>query len=413
MSRIGLYYPYTHFRDANWLKLAALYWPRLARLAPRPDKGGGYPAGSPIRALCDELDFVINLDPGSALEPASRKVRSVLASHRQELQRRYGIQENAVKRVRTSKEAWVHAQFRFENLSEAVVVTDINWRWPAPVESGSLDNRSFENLIALSGVKLRGDLLQELVANNLAIWEPRYELAAVHPNFAWAYMCLLTDELAGLNQLTPVSDDPSAYEACGDWTAERFAAVLVGDTPPVRTPSRDMRAALGMMAVQLAVPANLDSVPVKKIIKIRARYRAEFDTFHDLVSQSAATLADELSQVSDPEVLKFYLELEVAKRFERPLEELRKAMKGLGIDSLLSATSIKFELPAAAAALAGGWAADQPVLVGVGAALAIAAWHREHQHRKNAQVSGSPVAYLLEAQRSLSGGQLLTNLRSR
>ncbi len=25
---MGLYYPYVHFRDERWLKLAALYWPK-------------------------------------------------------------------------------------------------------------------------------------------------------------------------------------------------------------------------------------------------------------------------------------------------------------------------------------------------------------------------------------------------
>jgi hypothetical protein len=34
VQRIGLYYPYVHFRDEQWLKAAALYWPGLARVVP-------------------------------------------------------------------------------------------------------------------------------------------------------------------------------------------------------------------------------------------------------------------------------------------------------------------------------------------------------------------------------------------
>jgi hypothetical protein len=34
VRKIALYYPYIHIRDDNWLKAAALYWPRIARLAP-------------------------------------------------------------------------------------------------------------------------------------------------------------------------------------------------------------------------------------------------------------------------------------------------------------------------------------------------------------------------------------------
>jgi hypothetical protein len=38
LAQTGLYYPYIHFRDDNWLKLAALYWEqcRLVKLVGRP-----------------------------------------------------------------------------------------------------------------------------------------------------------------------------------------------------------------------------------------------------------------------------------------------------------------------------------------------------------------------------------------
>jgi hypothetical protein len=38
VPRIGLYYPYVHFHDKTWLKVAALYWPKIARIVP-----DGYP----------------------------------------------------------------------------------------------------------------------------------------------------------------------------------------------------------------------------------------------------------------------------------------------------------------------------------------------------------------------------------
>ena len=63
MQRIGLYYPYVHFRDDAWLKAAALYWPRMARVVPP-----GYPVDDPllVRTLRDELDFVVDVDPQDA-----------------------------------------------------------------------------------------------------------------------------------------------------------------------------------------------------------------------------------------------------------------------------------------------------------------------------------------------------------
>ena len=35
MRRPGLYFPFIHVRDDDWLKTAALYWPSIRRLVPR------------------------------------------------------------------------------------------------------------------------------------------------------------------------------------------------------------------------------------------------------------------------------------------------------------------------------------------------------------------------------------------
>src|SRR5438309_8952196 len=34
-SYTGLYYPFIHFKDDRWVKLAALYWDRMARIVPQ------------------------------------------------------------------------------------------------------------------------------------------------------------------------------------------------------------------------------------------------------------------------------------------------------------------------------------------------------------------------------------------
>jgi hypothetical protein len=60
---MGLYYPYVHFRDERWLKLAALYWPRMARIVTP-----GYPTHDSelVRRLNDELGFVVDVSPVTA-----------------------------------------------------------------------------------------------------------------------------------------------------------------------------------------------------------------------------------------------------------------------------------------------------------------------------------------------------------
>jgi hypothetical protein len=47
LPRFGLYYPYVNFRDERWVKLAALYWPKLPGSC-RRTTGPGTPT-SPAR----------------------------------------------------------------------------------------------------------------------------------------------------------------------------------------------------------------------------------------------------------------------------------------------------------------------------------------------------------------------------
>ena len=74
MQRIGLYYPYVHFRNERWIKAAALYWPGLARVV-----SPGFPVTDPdlVTALRDGLDgFVTDVDPreaAAAVAPAFLK----------------------------------------------------------------------------------------------------------------------------------------------------------------------------------------------------------------------------------------------------------------------------------------------------------------------------------------------------
>jgi hypothetical protein len=405
---IGLYYPYTHFRDPNWLKLAALYWPKMARIAPL---GYDDAQNTVARALRDDLDFILDLDPGSALDAAGTTTLTVLKRHSRALRQRYRIPERKTYVVGGASNAGSKiVSYRFPSPESTVTVDDPLRRWPGPV-AGPITDQTFTHLIGLHTTKVKVELFGLLQRNRLAITDSRLQYAAVHPNFAWAYMCVLADEVARRNGLVPLSDDPSAYEACGDWTEERLAAALLGDgSAPV---ARHLRTEVGLLALRLAVPDDLAAVPVHKIVAIRKRYGAEFDAFHELVADVSASFSAELAEVSDPSVLEAYLGQAVAARFDRPLEDLRKAMRGLGVDTALSSTAIKFELPAAAAALAGGLAASQPVLATAGAAFGVASWYRSARAARRDAVAGTPVGYLWRVERGVGGKTLLDRLLRR
>jgi len=89
---IGLYYPYTHFRDDNWLKLAALYWPQLARIAPDGDPAFD---SEVTTALKGELDFVLNVAPAKALASAGRIAADALRASGAQIRETYRIEPSA------------------------------------------------------------------------------------------------------------------------------------------------------------------------------------------------------------------------------------------------------------------------------------------------------------------------------
>src|ERR1700681_1629373 len=60
-SNIGFYYPKTVFQD-DWLKLAALYWDRIARIEWKRGPLGDFDTA---RQLADEMGFIVNLTPSS------------------------------------------------------------------------------------------------------------------------------------------------------------------------------------------------------------------------------------------------------------------------------------------------------------------------------------------------------------
>ena len=61
---IGLYYPYIHFQNEAWLKLAVLYWDKMARIVPSEDNPHDSDA---VKMLQYEIDFVQNLKPDSEI----------------------------------------------------------------------------------------------------------------------------------------------------------------------------------------------------------------------------------------------------------------------------------------------------------------------------------------------------------
>jgi hypothetical protein len=92
MRRYGLYFPYIHVRDEAWLKAVALYRPRMFRIVP-----AGYPTqdSDTVRALTDELGFMVDKDPTAAAQALAPVIHRMLDGNGDALWARYGISGRA------------------------------------------------------------------------------------------------------------------------------------------------------------------------------------------------------------------------------------------------------------------------------------------------------------------------------
>jgi hypothetical protein len=209
------------------------------------------------------------------------------------------------------------------------------------------------------------------------------------------------------NRLVPVTDEPAAaHHAGGKWNIERTTLALL--EPYVTHMSSDSFSLAGMLALRLVVPADQENLPAAKIIELRKRYGADFDAFHNSVAVLAVEIGKAFGPGADPTVVRTHVENEVRVRFEQPLRELATAMRGLRVDAAFAAASIKFELPAAIAAGAGGLLAGAPIIAAGGAiAVAAVALARSITRSRSEALRPSATSYLIRTGRTVSPRKLI------
>jgi hypothetical protein len=230
----------------------------------------------------------------------------------------------------------------------------------------------------------------------------------MHTESAWVYKCVFVEELARQGRFAPTTDQPAVRLASDGWDGDRIAAALLDPAPE---PAQDPAGAVGMLAIRIMVPADLTDVPVRKIVELRSRHRSEFEAFSAAITETVASLRAELAEVTLPEARDGYVRMEVDRRFALPLEDLRRALKGMGVETAFSAANLKFELPAAAGTVAGGVLAGEPVIgAALGAAFAVIGLRRAANQQRQALLAASPAAYLLSVERGLEPPSLLRRL---
>lgn len=388
---MGLYYPYVHFRDERWLKLAALYWPHMARIATP-----GYPTHDSelVRRLSGELGFVVDVSPVT--------VRSAVAAPFTDFIGSLGPSELARWSV-TSE-----GPYEPDDLTPVsqVPVTASEELPPASRRMGHYAGVSQADGGRLSAVhesEVSGALRDSLIAADLA--RPvRGEWLAMHPELAWLYKCRLTEEVARRNRLAATTDQLPAYAALA---GAAMPATPTANAMSALATSAGVETAFGLLAVTAIIPADLDLIPAEKIIEARLRFGGQFDRWRQNVDGLGTALAQQLRAVESPEVLAAYLDDAVRQYSIAPMEDLRQGLTAVGIDMADQAMNSRFELPAGLAAVG---LASQPHIAAAAGIAAGAVAIRRAGSRKARATSLAPAAYLLSVRETLTPQTWITRV---
>jgi hypothetical protein len=368
MQPKALYFPYMRFRNDAWVKAAALYWPSIARIVPR-GVTIDVPDSVTVYKLRDELNFVIDVDPG----PASAVASAVFAAFLE----RYGEEVRTVFSERIRDKSFLGAICAQSELA---------------ITHGSSVGKSRirEQLMDTHRGDVVGDVLSDL-AHIRGDW-----IYMIDDRLTTVYLAVLTSYVAKANRLIPTTDDPAAQLATGASTVEHIAEFLLNVRLSAANESRSKgpHAAerIAILAISTAVPKDLSSVPVEKIIKARKRYASEFDAFQAEVHAAARELKH-LGSDANPTVLDAYLRDQVEARFARTKQELDRALRGLKIETAEAIISARLELPAVLATA--GVTLDQPVVTAVGGAVAVFTVGVAARRRRAKKLTPSPASYLL------------------
>ena len=384
-SDVGLYYPFIHFLDEEWLKMAALYWPRIGRIVPPEYEPHD---SDTVKRLADELDFVANVEPGVASYFTGELFAGFLLEHEERLRKRFSV---------SRADDWA---------PDPVTIQRMGLR---------LDDTSLTARLAhIYMSKIDPDLLHGLMESGLAVRARGSGWIGVHPRLADVYMAALAEEIARRNQLEPLTDDPVNHVAASGWSIERLAEALLGnrDLVDARRSQEDLSTALALVAFRSVVPKH--SIDVEQVISIRSRYEDERGAFV-LHTRALAAELNAMREIEDPVALSAHLGSAYEATIGEELTALKRAINSVGVETAFSAANMKLVVPAPLATGAAIAGANINPLVGLGGAIivAVAQLGRSYRREVGRRVAESPASYLLRVERALTPKSLMGQIRKR
>lgn len=388
MPEIALYYPWMHFQDDDWLKLALLTWDNIVRIRPKDVPDGD---GDLVRQLRAESDLLTEIVPSPTdLNVVTEAFLEVVGTFREQLVERYGITKIGKWRRRAADEL----RWGGSNAGGGGFDNDSSWLYDGP-----------------GGPKVAKKLSNVLLAADLAIADTANRTwVGMSPVLGSVYSATLADVVARHNRLSPVTDSPSIHHAVG--ALDRLTELLLDDAVQQPAVQHADSAYMNIAIKAVVEPQRLADLPVAKLIKFRQRYSAELTAFRKHV-QDLAPEIEKIATVENIDVAFAHLNSLYQKVTEPQLNELRRGLRGLGVESTAGALGMRLDLNAAAGTVIGSAVSSGGPLVvaGTAAAVTFVPYVAGRVRAGRQQTRESPVAYLLAADRKLSRKSLMRTLR--
>ena len=311
---------------------------------------------------------------GTSVEIAASIMHSLIDRHEEKLRAEFGADIAVLQKARSRDFDYYHPWGKL-----AVIYAD--------EMLGDLRSRLLESGLA---VVPNGDVTRAVAGPMLSqrgmYRFPGHSWLLMHKKLVSAYSSVLASDFASANKLTLTTDQQDAYRIGGEWTPDVLVAILFNDDSyMLPAPESAMTETVAFLALNLVIPANIHSIPMSKLIEVRRRYGTNFLSFGAEIDKLSAELAN-LSDVRDQAVLNGYLNDVVANRFSSQLKELRRQIRGLGMDSATMAINIKTQLPAGTGLAAGAVLLGHPALAS-GIAVAVGATAmRESVRQKRSKI---------------------------
>ena len=394
-ASLGLYYPYLHFKSQAWLKVAALYWGRMARIVPHK-----YSLADPYDVLQlakEDVGFVRNLDPEDSPDRVGRDLVSEVMADTTGFQRRYGL---------AGRESWY----------------EVSSSMRPPPYGGPPGSDPRLGYVYVE--KMSPKICDVLVTSNLAEVDPyQPEWIGMHPQLASVYMFKLAEEMARRDGLTPVTDRARDHVGVSGWTMHRLANERGGDvtSPAGLRSDTELEAAMVSVALRSVLPQDVEHVPIESIIRVRKEFEPSRIEFQRRLREIVANMSSERT-VESAEALAWHLEERYKRELKPALDELDRRLRAVGIRTVAGALSTQVKKPkmiegALAAMGLSSYVAASPeatLAFGVGAvAVSVSRVFIEQREETRQLLQATPEAYLLHVKENLGPSTLVEGLGRR